>query len=144
MNDGSKREMLLDQISSVGTSEELQEARLALRRWIFAHPDDLGLADAGESLYVLEDGARRMAAEELAMTQEEREEKHTRQEIIHQVCSPASLAEVEEVRQSLDQWFREHPTDEEMHDLLTPLAVFHEAYAILAEADSPTQLAIAR
>ncbi len=129
------RERLLDQILGARTLEEIQEARLALRAWKLAHPDDLSIGDSGEMLYMLEDGLRTLAAEEAAMTEEERTRTRARRKVEQMALSPWSLAEAEAAREALCGWLREHPDDEAMRGLFPTLALFQEAYEVLAADD---------
>lgn len=58
------RKQLISQVLSATTLEEIHQARQALRQWKQAHPDDLGIGDGFEQLYIMEDAVRIIAAEE--------------------------------------------------------------------------------
>lgn len=58
------RDEVGDMALSATTLDEIHKARLALRSWMEAHPDDLGMADGFEQLYMMEDAAQTLAVEE--------------------------------------------------------------------------------
>ena len=60
------REQVIDQVLSATTLAEIHQARLILRQWKQDHPEDLGVGDGFEQLYMMEDAARIIAAEEQA------------------------------------------------------------------------------
>jgi hypothetical protein len=55
------REQLLDQVFQARTLSEIGQAKLALRSWLEAHPDEPGMADAFEALSHFEDFASQPA-----------------------------------------------------------------------------------
>lgn len=136
--DDPVREALGTQILSATTFSKIHDARAALRAWMKAHPDDTGMLDGGEMLYILEDGYKTLAAEEAVMTEAERTETRARRRIEQQALSPSTLTEVEDAEQALCQWLQVHPQDEEMRRLFKSLALFREAYELLAEAPELT------
>ena len=130
------RERLARQIFRAGTLEEVQAARTALRAWMRSYPEDTGMLDGGEMLYMLEDGLKTLAAEEALMTEEERVHTRARRALSHLAQSPSSLSEVEAAERGLHRWLCEHPGDEEMRGLDPTLAMYREMYEILAEDDA--------
>lgn len=62
----SDRKQIVSQVLSATTLDEIHQARQALRQWKQAHPDDLGIGDGFEQLYMMEDAVHTIAAEEKA------------------------------------------------------------------------------
>lgn len=50
-----ERDILTEQVLDATTLPEITAAKQALRDWIKAHPEDAGMRDAFEQLYLLEE-----------------------------------------------------------------------------------------
>ena len=130
------RDEVAEQAMSARGLEEIQQARQLLRDWQSDHPEERVLHECFDMLYTLEDACRTIAAEEAAMTEEERTRTRARRKVEQLALSPSSLAEAEAAREALCGWLREHPDDEAMRGLFPTLALFQEAYECLAAAEA--------
>ncbi len=59
------RDQVIESILSAGTWEECQKAQDLLAQWMQAHPEDIGMLDAGETLMMTMDGLELRAEQEV-------------------------------------------------------------------------------
>lgn len=109
------RELLIRQILTARTLQQIGVARTALRRWRERYPDDWSILDAGEQMSHTEEALLEgdsLDGKPLSWTEW--------QWLEYQVMGARALPEIQEARSALRQWAEQHP-GETKPDLLEAL-----------------------
>ena len=67
-----QRQCLIEQVLDATTLSEINSATTALRQWVAAHPDDLGIIDGFEQLALMRMAAEQVAAEQASLPEPEK------------------------------------------------------------------------
>ena len=67
-----QRQCLIEQVLDATSLPEINAATTALRQWVVAHTDDLGIVDGFEQLALMRMSAEQIAAEQAAIPEPEK------------------------------------------------------------------------
>jgi hypothetical protein len=63
-----QRELVIEKVLDATTLPEINDARRALREWLTAHPDEVGMRDGFEQLSLMEDALQEQNSDQLEIS----------------------------------------------------------------------------
>jgi hypothetical protein len=127
------RERLSNQIFSARTITEIMDAEIALRQWLYEHPDEPGMTDGFEVLSHMRD-----FAEWLEANPDEAKIVEARRRVLNRIDGVRSLVDIPAAREVLHQFLCDYP-QEDMNSETTFLSLLEEAYTVVEQEDQIIQ-----